>query len=113
MDNKTINEEESMTGHEAPKHNTPNPKKPTGKKEMLAALYKRVQEEKQKIKDQQSQEQAESRKVNVKYVKPKKGNRVALSMVFTFVILGVSVVSSAAIIVLAKEVFVKVLLLMM
>lgn len=105
MDNKTINEEESMTGHEAPEHNTPNPKKPTGKKEMLAALYKRVQEEKQKIKDQQSQEQAESRKVNVKYIKPKKGNRIALSMVFTFIILGVSVVSSAAIIFLAKEVF--------
>ena len=105
MDNKTINEEDSMTGHEAPEHNRPDPKKPTGKKEMLAALYKRVQEEKQKIKDQNKQEKLETKKVNVKYIKPKKGNRIALSMVLTFVILGVSVISATTIIFLAKEVF--------
>ncbi len=105
MDNKTLNEEDSMTGHESPEHNTPGHKKPAGKKETLAGLYKRVQEEKRKIKAQQMQEHSESRKVNVRYIKPKKGNRIAVSMVFTFIILGISVVSSAAIIFLAKEVF--------
>lgn len=44
-------------------------------------------------------------KPKVKYIRPKKGNRIALSLVFTFMILGISVVSSVAIIFLAREMF--------
>lgn len=44
------------------------------------------------------------RKVRIKYVRPKKGNRIAFSLIFTFLILGVSILSAMGIILLAREV---------
>ena len=39
----------------------------------------------------------------VKYIKPRKGNRIAVSLVFTFAILSVSVIASVGTIFLARE----------
>lgn len=39
----------------------------------------------------------------VKYIKPRKGNRIALSLVFTFAIIGISVIASVGTIFLARE----------
>ncbi len=70
------------------------------------ALYRRVQERKKQ--QQNSKQRASSQpKSTVKkvYVKPKKGNRVAFSLILTSIILGVSVIASVTIIFLAKEMF--------
>jgi len=48
---------------------------------------------------------AHSRKVQVRYIHPKKGNRVAFSLILTSLILGVSVIASVLIIFMAKELF--------
>ncbi len=44
------------------------------------------------------------RRIKIKYVRPKKLNRVAVSLVFTFVIVGISVILSTIIIFSAKEI---------
>ncbi len=68
------------------------------------ALYRRVQERK---KQQQGNQHKTAEKPGSKtrkvYVKPKKGNRVALSLILTFIILGTSVIASVSIIFLARE----------
>ncbi len=71
-------------------------------------IYKRVQERKNEIKknrEPQKTQRSSTRKVKVKYIKPKKGNRIAFSLIFTSIIVGISVIASITIIFLAKEFF--------
>lgn len=70
-------------------------------------LFRRVESRKRSRMSNSGQRRsaAHSRKVQVKYIHPKKGNRVAFSLILTSLILGVSVIASVLIIFMAKELF--------
>lgn len=65
-------------------------------------VYRRVQQRKQQLKDEKKKKK--KRRIKIKYVRPKKLNRVAVSLVFTVVIVGISVILSTIIIFSAKEI---------
>lgn len=65
-------------------------------------VYRRVQQRKQQLKD--DKKKAKKRRIKIKYVRPRKLNRVAVSLVFTFIIVGISVILSTIIIFSAKEI---------
>jgi len=73
---------------------TPNVSAPEKKPEMQSSARRRTSSVRRKKAANNSK---------VKYIKPKKGNRVALSLVLTFLIIGISVVSSIGILFLTKE----------
>lgn len=65
-------------------------------------VYRRVQQRKQQLKDDKKRNK--KRRVKIKYIRPRKLNRIAVSLVFTFIIVGISVVLSTIIIFSAKEI---------
>ena len=72
--------------------------------EISEAVYERARQRAGRIKEKQGTKPV-TRRVKVKYIKPKKGNRIAFSLIFTSIIIGLSVIASISIIFLAKEFF--------
>lgn len=73
--------------------------------EISEEVYERVRKRKSEIKSEKTNNDRVTRRVKVKYIKPKKGNRIAFSLIFTSIIVGISVIASISIIFLAKEFF--------
>ncbi len=65
-------------------------------------IYRRVQQRKQQLSDEKKKKK--KRRIKIKYVRPRKMNRVAVSLVFTVIIVGISVILSTVIIFSAKEI---------